>query len=128
MRCPTEFVFWGQKWKITSVRLIPSVSQKVKSLTWKHPSKIRRTKFSFVHPWNHGTRQSDGFFFFVFIGFSSIKSPNSFRKSIKNFFWKYRNQYISLTSFIESKKIFFLNTLLMLSKLSIAYRRKKKSK
>jgi hypothetical protein len=33
-----------------------------------------------------GRRQSDGNFFFVQIGFSSIKSPNSSRKSIKIFF------------------------------------------
>jgi hypothetical protein len=32
------------------------------------------------------------------------KSPNSSRKSIKFFFWKLRNQYFILTSFIESKK------------------------
>jgi hypothetical protein len=33
-----------------------------------------------------GRRQSDGHFFFVQIGFYSIKSPNSSRKSIKNIF------------------------------------------
>jgi hypothetical protein len=55
-RYPTEFVFWGQKWKITSVRPISSFIQKEKSLTWKYPSKIRRTKFSFGLPWNHGRR------------------------------------------------------------------------
>jgi hypothetical protein len=57
---PTEFVFWCQKWQITSIRQIPSVFQKEKSLTWKHSSKIRRTKFSFGQPWNHGRRQGDG--------------------------------------------------------------------
>jgi hypothetical protein len=51
-----------------------------------------------------GQTAGDGNFFFVQIGFSLIKSPNSSRKSIKNFFWKLRNQYFILTSFIESKK------------------------
>jgi hypothetical protein len=88
-----------------SVRPIPSVFQKEKSLTWKHLSKIGRTKFSFAQPWNHDRRQSDGMFFFVKISFSPIKSPNSTRKSI----WKSRNQYFILTSFIESK-----NTCLMI--------------
>jgi hypothetical protein len=54
-----------------------------------------------------GRRQTagDGNIFFVKNGFSSIKSPNSSRKSIKKiFFRKLRNQYFILTSFIESKK------------------------
>jgi hypothetical protein len=44
---PTDFVFWGHKWKITPVRPIPTVIQKDRSLTWKYLSKIGRTKFSF---------------------------------------------------------------------------------
>jgi hypothetical protein len=36
-----------------------------------------------------GRRQSDGNFFLVQIGFSSIKSPNSSRKSINFFFGNY---------------------------------------
>jgi hypothetical protein len=48
-----------------------------------------------------GRRQSDGICFFVQIGFSSIKSPYWSRI----FFWKLRNQYFILISFIESKKI-----------------------
>jgi hypothetical protein len=57
-----------------------------------------------------GRRQTagDGIFFFVQIGFSSIKSPNSSRKSINFFFWKLRNQYFILTSFIESKKLILI--------------------
>jgi hypothetical protein len=42
-------------------------------------------------------------FFFGKIGFSSIKSPNSSRKSIKKMF-KSLNQCFILTSFIGSKK------------------------
>jgi hypothetical protein len=69
---PDGICFWGQKWRLTSVRPIPSVIRKEKSLTWKHLSKIGRTKFSYGQPWNHG---SDGNFFFVQIGFSPIKRP-----------------------------------------------------
>jgi hypothetical protein len=50
-----------------------------------------------------GRRQSDGNFFFVKTGFSSIKSPNSSRKSIIFFFWKSRKQYFILTPFVGSK-------------------------
>jgi hypothetical protein len=42
--------FWGQKWKLRPVRPIPSVFQKEKFPTWKHLSKIGRTKFSFGQP------------------------------------------------------------------------------
>jgi hypothetical protein len=42
-------------------------------LSRKHLSKIGRTKFSFGQPCNRGRRQSDGNFFFLKIGFSSIK-------------------------------------------------------
>jgi hypothetical protein len=73
---PDGIFFWGQKWKVTPVKSIPSVIQKEKSLTWKHLSKIGRTKFSFGLPWIHGRRQSDGFFFF------RKNRPNSSRKSI----------------------------------------------
>jgi hypothetical protein len=61
---PDGICFWGQKWKLTPFRPIPSVIQKQKSLTWKHLSKIVRSKFSFGQPWIHGRRQRDGFFFF----------------------------------------------------------------
>jgi hypothetical protein len=98
---PDRICFWGQKWKLTPVRPMHSVIRKEKSLTWKHLSKIGRTKFSYGQPWNHGRRHSDGNFFFVKFGFSPIKSPNSSRKSIKKKF-KSLNQYFILTSFIRS--------------------------
>jgi hypothetical protein len=40
-------MFLRSKMKLTPVRPIPSVIWKQKSLTWKHLSKIGRTKFSF---------------------------------------------------------------------------------
>jgi hypothetical protein len=67
-------------------------------------SKMLNLSHTNGQPWNHGRRQSDGNFFFVKIGFSPIKSPNSSRKSINFFFFKSLNQYFILTSFIRSKK------------------------
>jgi hypothetical protein len=100
------------KMKITPVRPIPSVIRKEKSLTRKHLSKIGWTKLSYGQPWNHGRRRRQRRrqtaerrkCFFVKTGFSSIKSPNSSRKSIKKNL-KSLNQYFILTSFRGSKKM-----------------------
>jgi hypothetical protein len=79
-----------------------SLIQKDKSLSWTERVEVDSQTF-------RGRRQTagDGILSFVQIGFSSIKSHNSSRKSIKKFFWKLRNQYFILTSFIESKKEYF---------------------
>jgi hypothetical protein len=92
--------FWGQKRKLTPVRPIPSVIQKEKSLTWKHLSKSGRTKVFILTAMKRARRQSDGNFVLVKIGFSSIKSPNSFRKSKFFFFGNHEISFL----FIESKK------------------------
>jgi hypothetical protein len=61
--------------------------------SWRFAPLIGKLINSIIGIKNHGRRrrqtadcrrQSDGNFFFVKTGFSSIKSPNSSRKSIKN--------------------------------------------
>jgi hypothetical protein len=101
---PDGIYFWGQKSNITPVRPIPSLIRKQKSLTWKHLSRIGRTKFSYVQPWNHGRRQSDGNFFFRKNRFFSDKKSLFVLKIDKKKIWKSRNQYFILTPFIGSKK------------------------
>jgi hypothetical protein len=55
--------FWGQKWKLTPVRPIPSVIRKEKSLTWKHLSKIGRTIFIWTAMKSRQTAEWRTFFF-----------------------------------------------------------------
>jgi hypothetical protein len=45
-----------------------------------------------------GRRQSDGIFFFVKTGYSSIKSPNSSRKPKKNFFLEITKSILHINS------------------------------
>jgi hypothetical protein len=52
--------FWGQNWKLTPVRPILSVIQNELESIFQ---KAGGQNFSFGQPWNHGRRQSDGFFF-----------------------------------------------------------------
>jgi hypothetical protein len=77
---------WGQN---------HSLIQEEKSLSWTGRVEVGSQTF-------RGRRQVTEFFFRT-NRFSSIKRPNSSRKSIKKVFWKLRNQYFILTSFIESK-------------------------
>jgi hypothetical protein len=53
-----------------------------------------------------GRRQSDGIFFFVKTGFSSIKNPNSSRKSIKNFFFEITKSILH-NNFVKKQKFLF---------------------
>jgi hypothetical protein len=78
---PTEFVPEVQK---LGTKSVTNPKAKVSKLNGKG----RSGEPNFSGQTADGTRQTagDGIFFFVQIGFSSIKSPNSSRKSIKNLF------------------------------------------